>query len=169
WAAATLTGDGFSPTKRRRSRSGGRSASVSTRAPSRSIVIRCEPGPGRARRASISSVTRPSLPGAGQPIAQAVLGGDVRAAGRDRLELEAEVPDRHPQEVDVGVVAGAPDGGEDLAMRDQLTGMLDEIGEQPELGRRQPDVLALQSSPVVIEVDHEIAMLEPSRPIRRRR
>ena len=47
-AGVTLTGDGLSPTNSSRSRSGGRSARVSTSRPSISIVTRCGPGPGRA-------------------------------------------------------------------------------------------------------------------------
>ena len=54
-AGVTLTGDGLSPTNSSRSRSGGRSARVSTALPSTRIVVRCGPGPGRRVRASSSS------------------------------------------------------------------------------------------------------------------
>ena len=68
----------------------------------------------------------------------------------------------------VGVVAGAPDLAQDLAMGDQLAGVLDEIGEQAELGRREADVLAADACPMVIEIDDEVAVLEAARPLRRR-
>ena len=54
---------------------------------------------------------------ADQPVAEAVFGRDERLAGSRRVEAEPEVADRHPQQVDVAVVAGAPDRAEDLAVR----------------------------------------------------
>jgi hypothetical protein len=68
--------------------------------------------------------------------------------------------------VDIGVVAGAPDLAEDLAMGDELARMLDEIGEQAELGRSEADVLAADTGPMVVEIDDEITMLEAARPFR---
>ena len=38
-------------------------------------------------------------------------------------------------------------------MRHELPGVLDEVGEQPELGRRERDLLAAQVGAVVVEVD----------------
>ena len=54
-------------------------------------------------------------------------------------------------------------------MGHQLAGVLDEIRQQPELGRRQPDLVAAQPRPMVVEIDHEVAMLEPARPLGRGR
>ena len=98
-------------------------------------------------------------------VAEPVLGRDVGLAGRDRVELHPQVPDRHPQEVDVGVVARAPDRREDLPMGDELPGVLDEIGEQAELGRRQADVVAAQPRSMIVEVDDQVAVLQPARPL----
>ena len=132
------------------------------------------PGSGGSRRSGRRVVLRVVGHGSAQPrprepVAEPVLGRDVRLARRDRVELHPEVADRHPEEVDVGVVAGAPDRGEDLAMGDELAGMLDEVGEQPELGRGEADVLAAQPGPVVVEVDDEVAVLEAAGPFGRRR
>ena len=52
-------------------------------------------------------------------------------------------------------------------MGDELAGVLDEIGEQAELGRREPDILAADTCPVVVEIDDEIAVLEAARALRR--
>jgi hypothetical protein len=84
------------------------------------------------------------------------------------VELEPEVADRHPQEVDVRVVAGAPDCRQHLSMGDELAGMLDEVGEQSELRRRQPELLAAEPGTVIVEVDDEVAVLDPPRPLGRR-
>ena len=54
-------------------------------------------------------------------------------------------------------------------MGDQLAGMLDEIGQQPELGRCEPDLLAAETGAVFVQVDDQVAMLEAARPIRGRR
>src|SRR2546421_7882816 len=52
-------GDGFRPTNSNLFRSGGRSASVSTRRPATTIVVRCDPGPGRAARSAMSGAGPP--------------------------------------------------------------------------------------------------------------
>ena len=121
----------------------------------------------RRGRAVRSSWLAPRLRSrrAGQPVAEPVLGRDVRLARCRRVQLQAQVADRHPQQVDVDVVAGAPHRAEHLAVRDELAGVLDEVGEQPELGRGQADLVAAEARPMLLEVDDEVAMLEPARPI----
>ena len=44
---------------------------------------------------------QPDDAGPGQPVAEPVLGRDLRLARRDRVELEAQVADGHPEQVDV--------------------------------------------------------------------
>ena len=66
----------------------------------------------------------------------------------------------------VAVVARAPDRAEHLAVRGELAGVLHEVGEQPELGRREVDLGAAQVRPVVVEVDDELAVLQPPRLLR---
>ena len=51
-------------------------------------------------------------------------------------------------------------------MGDQLAGVLDQVGQQPEFGRGEADLLAVEPGAVLVEVDDEVAMLEPSRPVR---
>jgi hypothetical protein len=80
--------------------------------------------------------------------------------------VQPQVPDRHPEKVDIDVVAGTPHRAEDLPVGDQLSGMLDHVGEQAELGRREPDLLAGQPGAMVVEIDDEVTMLEPSRAVR---
>ena len=54
-------------------------------------------------------------------------------------------------------------------MGDELAGVFDEIGEQPELGRGQADLVAAEAGPMLVEIDDEVAVLEPARSIRVRR
>ena len=112
---------------------------------------RSEPSARRSPASLARSSPRP--PPAGEAVSEAVFGRDVGLAGRGGLELDAQVADRHPQQVDIDVVAGAPHGAEDLAVRDELAGVFDEVGEEPEFGRRQPDLLAAEASPVLVEID----------------
>ena len=70
---------------------------------------------GPPRRTGRATLVRPTLGRSRrrsgrtcQPVAEPVLGGDVGLAGSDRVELEPQVADRHPQQVDVDVVARLP-------------------------------------------------------------
>ena len=64
---------------------------------------------------------------AGEAIAEPVLGGDVRLAGDDGLELVPEIADRHPQEMHVSAVPATPHRAQHLPMRDQLAGVLEQV------------------------------------------
>ncbi len=51
------------------------------------------------------------------------------------------------------VVAGAPHRAEHLPMRRELAGVLDEVSQQSEFGRRQVDLGAADVGSMVVEID----------------
>ena len=67
--------------------------------------------------------------------------------------------------MDVTVVAGAPYGAEDLAVGRELAGPFDQVDQEAELRRRETDLRSPQMGLMLVEVDDEVPMPQPARPL----
>ena len=65
----------------------------------------------------------------------------IVGCGGIALDLGAQLADEHPQILRVVLVRGAPDGGEDLAVRHHPAGVARERAQQVVFARRQLDRL----------------------------
>ncbi len=86
-------------------------------------------------------------------IAVAPLGLNIKRVLGLIAQFLAEPTDEHFEITRLGNIFGSPDMFEKVAMRERNTGVMRQFGEQPVLGRRQPDNLAAQSHLMGIEVN----------------
>jgi hypothetical protein len=76
-----------------------------------------------------------------EAVADPRLGQDMAGFGRVGLDLLTEVADEDPQVLGLCDVVSAPDCGEQRAMREDFTGVSEEVNQKIEFLRRQMQLL----------------------------
>src|SRR5215212_9851830 len=81
-----------------------------------------------------------------------------------RLDLGAQPPDRHVDEARVAEVVVAPDAVQELVPGQDLTGALDQLGQQVELSPRQRNLLAVAGDGSAGRIDLQRTEADRRRP-----
>src|SRR5689334_6092744 len=94
-----------------------------------------------------------------EPISDAQLGEEVARACRIALELPAKVGHVDAQVMSMVDVRGPPYPAQEVAMREHLAGVHDEMGEQSKLDRREMHGFTVSRHEAIRQVDADVAEL----------